>query len=91
MSFPNWWLDPVSKIIGILQLAAAAFPTRILIEILEEFLSHLMYLPLKFPTSILINSDLNHSRISQEFCGHLILEDKSDQNPLKFHKNSMVI
>ena len=34
--------------IGIPQSAAAAFPTRILIEILEEFLNHLMYWPLKF-------------------------------------------
>ena len=43
-----------------------------------------MYLQLKIPTSILINFDENHGRISQEFCGHLIHEDNSDnsdQNP----------
>ena len=33
-----------------------AFPSRILIEILEEFQSHLMYLTQKFPTDLGFNS-----------------------------------
>ena len=38
-----------------------------------------MYLQLKIPTIILIKFDENHGRIQQDFCGHLIHEDKSDQ------------
>ena len=37
-------------------LATAAYPTRILIEILEEFHNHLMALPLQFATGILIEN-----------------------------------